>query len=100
MGAAIPSTGESDRIIPQPGDIVRVRTRTYLVESVEPGNDPIASAACLDDDAQGETLEVVWKPKSSTPRFSVKTFGKQLAAADSILSAASPLTSIHFDGIA
>jgi hypothetical protein len=49
---------------PQPGQIVRVRTRTYLVESVEPS--PVSPAditvrlACLDDDAQGEILEVVW----------------------------------------
>jgi superfamily II DNA or RNA helicase len=51
-------------IIPQPGQIVRVRTRTYLVEDVEAnGGGPaetIVSLACIDDDAQGEKLEVVW----------------------------------------
>jgi len=60
VDAAIPSTNDSDRRLPQPGDIVRVRKRTYLIESVEQGGDPIVSGACLDDDAQGEALEVVW----------------------------------------
>lgn len=47
---------------PSTGDVVRVRTRTYLVEAVETDNgySPIVRLACLDDDAQGETLEVVW----------------------------------------
>ena len=64
--AAVPSTNDSDRRLPQPGDIVRVRTRTYLVESVEQGVDPIVSGACLDDDAQGEALEVVWNLELDT----------------------------------
>ena len=49
--------------IPQPGQIVRVRTRTYLVEAAEgDGRSPesIISLACLDDDAQGDKLDVVW----------------------------------------
>jgi len=47
---------------PSTGDVVRVRTRTYLVEAVDTdsGCSPIVRLACLDDDAQGETLEVVW----------------------------------------
>ena len=45
--------------IPQPGQIVRVRTRTYLVEYVEANNggrpaDSIVSLACIDDDAQAD----------------------------------------------
>ena len=50
---------------PEPGQIVRVRQRQYLVEEVVP---PPASAdstlvrmACLDDDAQGQPLEVLWE---------------------------------------
>jgi hypothetical protein len=54
------------RTVPRLGDIVRVRTRTYLVESVENGSDPIVSGACLDDDAQGESLEVVWNLELDT----------------------------------
>ena len=39
-----------------------MRTRTYLVEAVETDNgySPLVRLACLDDDAQGEVLEVVW----------------------------------------
>jgi len=49
---------------PQPGDIVRVRSRTFLVESIESsGYGPDSTTvrlACIDDDAQGDQLEVVW----------------------------------------
>ena len=49
--------------IPQQGQIVRVRTRTWLVESVEndPGFGPTVQLACLDDDAQGDQLTVNWE---------------------------------------
>ncbi|MCX6875008.1 MAG: DISARM system SNF2-like helicase DrmD [Verrucomicrobia bacterium] len=48
--------------LPQPGQVVRVRTRTWLVENVEadPGFGSTVSLACLDDDAQGEQLAVDW----------------------------------------
>lgn len=47
---------------PQPGDVVRVRTRTYLVESVDPtSGGHTVRMACLDDDAQGQPLETVWE---------------------------------------
>jgi superfamily II DNA or RNA helicase len=56
-------------IIPEPGQVVRVRTRTYLVESAEATvNEPsktnlgtVVRLACLDDDAQGQLLEVLWE---------------------------------------
>ena len=47
------------------GEMVRVRTRRWLVEEVTPGGRPGESArvrlACADDDAQGQELEVFWK---------------------------------------
>lgn len=49
---------------PQIGQTVRVRTRTYLVEAIV--DEPLAPGlalvrgACLDDDAQGEKIEVIW----------------------------------------
>lgn len=48
--------------VPTIGDVVRVRTRTYLVEAVQPaiGGHTIRMA-CLDDDAQGQPLETVWE---------------------------------------
>ena len=48
--------------IPQLGDIVSVRTRHHVVEATEPDpNGTVVSLACLDDDAQGERLDVVWE---------------------------------------
>lgn len=47
---------------PQPGQIVRVRSRKYLVEQL--GSDlhgrVLVQLACVEDDAQGEPLEVIW----------------------------------------
>jgi superfamily II DNA or RNA helicase len=50
-------------ILPQPGQIVRLRTRRWLVEQVEadPGFGTTVHLACLDDDAQGDPLSVVWE---------------------------------------
>lgn len=49
--------------IPERGQVARVRTRTWLVESVEPdpGHGALIGLACLDDDAQGQPLEVIWE---------------------------------------
>jgi superfamily II DNA or RNA helicase len=46
---------------PQRGDFVRVRSRRWLVED-EPSIDGLKALrlACVDDDAQGETAEVLW----------------------------------------
>lgn len=51
-------TGES----PQRGDFVRVRSRRWLVEGERQRGSNLTSLqlACVDDDAQGETTEVVW----------------------------------------
>ena len=50
--------------LPCVGEMVRVRTRRWLVEQVTESGDPRASAvvrlACADDDAQGQELEVFW----------------------------------------
>src|ERR1700691_2946431 len=46
---------------PRPGDFVRVRSRRWLIEdgaAVKGLN--TASLACVDDDAQGETVSVIW----------------------------------------
>jgi hypothetical protein len=48
-----------------PGRIARVRQRRYLVEEVipppAPGDCAVVRLACLDDDAQGQPLEVLWE---------------------------------------
>ncbi|MDE0073455.1 MAG: DISARM system SNF2-like helicase DrmD [Gammaproteobacteria bacterium] len=50
---------------PRIGEMVRVRTRRWLVEDVTPAPNPGESSrirlACADDDAQGQELEVFWK---------------------------------------
>jgi superfamily II DNA or RNA helicase len=47
------------------GQIVRVRSRQYLVERVDapatPGECTAVSLSCLDDDRQGEALQVLWE---------------------------------------
>jgi hypothetical protein len=49
-------------VMPQLGDFVRVRTRRWLVEGTrEVGADlNTFQLACVDDDAQSETAEVIW----------------------------------------
>jgi SNF2 family DNA or RNA helicase len=50
---------------PSSGQIVRVRQRQYLAEEVvpppSPGDATLVRLSCLDDDAQGEPLEVLWE---------------------------------------
>ncbi len=52
-------------VLPEPGQIVRVRCRQYLVEEVVPppeaGDASLVRMACLDDDAQGQPLTVLWE---------------------------------------
>ena len=52
-------------MIPSTGDLVRVRSRQYLVEGVElppsPGESTLVRLSCIEDDAQGEPLEVLWE---------------------------------------
>ncbi len=51
--------------IPSIGQIVAVRQRLYLVEHamapVKAGDSALVRLACVDDDAQGQTLEVLWE---------------------------------------
>ena len=52
-------------MIPATGDLVRVRSRQYLVEGVDlppkPGDSTRVRLSCIEDDAQGESLEVLWE---------------------------------------
>ncbi len=49
---------------PEAGQIVEVRQRLYLVEQVVspplPGDSVLVRLSCVDDDAQGQPLEVLW----------------------------------------
>jgi ERCC4-related helicase len=49
-----------------PGQVVKVRSRRYLVEGVEVAREPVweqtlVDLSCLEDDAQGEYLSVLWE---------------------------------------
>lgn len=50
---------------PKAGQIVRVRQRQYLVEQVTgppaSGDSTLVRLSCVDDDAQGQELEVLWE---------------------------------------
>lgn len=50
--------------LPEIGELVLVRSRSWLVEDVtpgtEPGDSPVVRLSCADDDAQGQSLEVYW----------------------------------------
>ena len=49
---------------PEPGQIAYVRQRRYLVEAVsgpECGEAALVELSCLDDDAQGQPLSVLWE---------------------------------------
>src|ERR1700693_6074664 len=60
---AVPSA--SGYSVPETSQIVRVRSRQFLVEDVvlppEPWHQTLVRLSCLDDDAQGAPLEVLWE---------------------------------------
>lgn len=51
--------------LPSPGQIVRLRQRLYLVEQTVPPvratDSTLVRMSCVDDDAQGQPLEVLWE---------------------------------------
>jgi len=63
----------STDLLPTPGEIVRVRARRYLVEAVEPppnpGDQTLVRLSCLEDDAEGEELEVLWEKELDAKRM-------------------------------
>ena len=60
--ASTPAPSASSRGLPECGSFVRVRQRRWLVEQCEPF-DTLTSLdlACVEDDAQGERLRVIWE---------------------------------------
>ena len=51
--------------VPNRGQTVRVRQRQYLVEDIvaapKAGESTLVRLACIEDDAQGQALEVLWE---------------------------------------
>src|SRR5579862_285851 len=59
---------------PKPGEVVRVRSRRCLVEAVEAASraedQALVRLSCLEDDAEGEELEVLWEKEVDAQRLS------------------------------
>lgn len=50
--------------VPAPAQVVKLRSRCWLVEGVDPSPDGkwhLVSLSCIDDDAQRQQLQVVWE---------------------------------------
>src|ERR1700756_4878873 len=81
--------------VPRVGELVQVRSRRWLVDEVidpiSPGQTCVVRLSCADDDAQGQSLEVLWdyeldrlileeegwatsRPRASTSRASLQRF--------------------------
>ncbi len=63
----MPALRQAEPPIPLQGQLVHVRSRRWLVESVHQrpsGESPVVGLACAEDDAQGETLQVYWDHES------------------------------------
>lgn len=69
LGVERVGTGEKAEV-PGVGAVVRCRTRTYQVEAVEApgmaGGGTVVRMFCLDDDAEGRRLDVVWEHELDT----------------------------------
>ena len=67
-------------VLPEPGAIVHVRQRLYLVEQVVPaptvGDMTLVRLSCVDDDAQGQSLEVLWENKLTLRFETARTGGR------------------------
>jgi len=67
-------------ILPVAGDVVRVRSRRYLVEEVtpppNPGDDALVRLSCLEDDAEGEELQVLWEREVDAERINEADWSK------------------------
>jgi SNF2 family DNA or RNA helicase len=68
----------ADQINLAPGQIVRIRQRLYLAEEIIPpvneGDSTLVRLSCIDDDAQGQPLEVLWEREFNPEILSGETW--------------------------
>ncbi len=69
---------------PALGEIVRVRSRRYLVEAVDPAepgtaDQSLVRLSCLEDDAEGEELTVLWERELDARRMNEADWSKLAA---------------------
>lgn len=69
-----------ERGLPDPGAIVYVRQRQYLVEQIvappSPGEATVVHLSCIDDDAQGQPLQVLWEHELDAEIRSAESWNK------------------------
>lgn len=69
---------DSANHIPQVGQVVQVRQRRYLVDqAVAPlkgGDSTLVALSCLDDDAQGQQIQVLWERELDVKILSAETW--------------------------
>ena len=67
------TSSAADQYVPSPGEIVRVRQRHYLVEEIvrsrRKTDSTIVRLSCIEDDAQGQRLEVLWERELDAEPF-------------------------------
>ncbi|MEQ8665632.1 MAG: DISARM system SNF2-like helicase DrmD [Rhodospirillales bacterium] len=65
-------------MICEPGEIVELRARRWLVEGVDESdsNFPVVTLACIDDDAQGELVSVLWNAEIGARRLDENPWGE------------------------
>ncbi len=68
---------QSTDLLPGAGQFVRVRGRRWLVEGVDavPSEDTRVSLACVDDDAAGFSLDVLWERELDAALLGAEAFG-------------------------
>lgn len=66
-------------LAPSPGGLVNIRQRRYLVEETvpppEPGDATLVRLSCVDDDAQGQPLDVLWECEVDPEVLEVEAWG-------------------------
>jgi len=82
-----PSADKKDKNrLPEQGQVVKLRSRTWLVEAVDTAEGDagtVISLACLDDDAQGQPLKVIWEVEIN-PQVITKEVWKSIGRKDKV----------------
>jgi superfamily II DNA or RNA helicase len=72
----LPDMPSNSMVLPTRGQIVRLRTRHWLVEDVVTGaTGTWLRLSCVEDDAQGEALEVIWEAELDASILDAEAWG-------------------------
>lgn len=74
------SEPSAERRLPNRGEIVQVRQRLYLVEDVvpppAPGHASVVQGSCIEDDAQGQPIQVLWEHELDAEVRTAEAWGR------------------------